>query len=177
MPSLTPYIGTSVARLTAMINQDNNNHIAPGVDFTFGVPAAFDGDDGRNTKVTLTPVAGTPYAGPQDIEYWRLGIDAIGRLPEGSVDPVSVPAGAFTIHGILTTINTALGLNLTTDEVEEAAYTGGEDTYTLTVLDTSLCWFGSTYDFAAYIGDADIPLDEVITITSLSGFDYVQPPT
>lgn len=177
MPALTPYIGLSHARLLALMNADNNTSYQEGVDLTFGPPIAKAGTGGRNTQVTITPVDPTKYAGPQDLHYTRLGIDAIGRLPTGSVDPVPIVSLPFTIHGVLGQINAALGLNLLPEEVEDTQYTDIQDTYTLTLIGaTSLAWLDSSYNFVAEINGV-LPLSAVITVTDLNGLDYVRPPT
>lgn len=178
MPTLTPYIGTSVDRLTKMINQDNGKQLQVGVDFTYGTPVTVtSGKDGRNTKVTLTPIPGTKYEkdGPKDVFYWRLGIDALGRLPAGSLDEVQVPNVPFKIHAILPLINQALGLNLLPEEVENTEYTVQADSYTLTIVEGSLAWKPSSYTFAAHNTGEDIPLASVVVNTNLNGFEYVQP--
>jgi hypothetical protein len=176
MPTITPYAGLSNNRLTAMINQDNGGNLQEGVDFTYGVPSTIEGNGGRNTTITLTPVPGSQYTAPQNVNYWRLGIDILGNLPEGSLDVVPVPtAPNFSIHSILGYINASLGLMLTPDEVENTVYTESQDTYTLTILPGSLAWAESSYDFAAAPGDGAVPLASVVIETALEGLDYVEP--
>lgn len=176
MPSLTPYIGLSNLRLTAMLNKDNNKTLSEGVDFTYGDVVAIIGRGGRNALVTLTPVLGSGYPSAQDIQYWRLGIDAIGRLPAGSTDPVPVPRLPFNIHGILPVINTALGLNLRPAEVEDTIYTEEAPSYALKIVEGSLTWFPSTYTFPATNTGEDTPLSSIILTTVLSGLVYVEQP-
>ena len=176
MPSLTPYIGLSNVRLTAMLNLDNNKTLREGVDFTYGGVVAILGRGGRNALVTLTPVPGSGYPSAQQITYWRLGIDALGRLPAGSTDPVPVPRLPFSIHGILPLINTALGLNLTPAEVEDSLYTEEAPSYALKIVDGSLAWFPSTYDFPANNTGEDTPLSSIILHPVLSGLVYVEQP-
>lgn len=176
MPSLTPYIGLSNVRLTAMLNKDNNKTLREGVDFTYGDVVAIIGRGGRNATVRLTPVSGSGYPNAQDIQYWRLGIDALGRLPAGSTDPVPVPKPPFRIHGILPVINTALGLNLTPAEVEDSLYTEEAPSYALKVVEGSLAWYPSTYSFPALNTGTDTPLSSIILNPVLSGLVYVETP-
>jgi hypothetical protein len=176
MPSLTPYIGRSNDRLTAMLNKDNNKTLVEGVDFTYGSVTAIIGDGGRNSMVTLTPVPGTSYPSAQDIKYWRLGIDAVGRLPAGSTDSVPVPQLPFSIHGILPVINTALGLSLTPAEVEDTVYTDEAPSYAIKVVNGSLAWYPSTYSFPATNTGEATPLSSIIVNTVLSGLVYVEQP-
>jgi hypothetical protein len=176
MPSLTPYIGLSNLRLTAMVNKDNNKTLTEGVDFTYGEIVAIIGRDGRNAMVRLTPVAGSGYPSAQEIQYWRLGIDALGRLPAGSTDSVPVPRLPFNIHGILPVINTALGLNLRPAEVEDSIYTEEAPSYALKIVDGSLAWFPSTYNFPATNTGVDTPLSSIIVNPVLSGLVYVEQP-
>lgn len=176
MPSLTPYIGPSNQRLTAMLNKDNNKTLREGVDFTYGGVTAILGRGGRNALVTLTPLPSSGYPSAQDIQYWRLGIDAIGRLPAGSTDPVPVPKLPFSIHGILPVINTALGLNLTPVEVEDSIYTEQAPSYALKIAEGSLAWYPSTYSFPALNTGEDTPLSSIIVSPVLSGLVYVEQP-
>lgn len=175
MPSLTPYIGLSNVRLTAMLNKDNNKTLREGIHFTYGDVVAIIGRGGRNATVKLTPVPGSGYSSAQDIQYWRLGIDAIGRLPAGSTDPVPVPKLPFSIHRILPVINTALGLNLTPTEVEDSLYTEQASSYALKIVEGSLTWFPSTYSFPAINTGVDTPLSSIILTTTLSGLVYAKP--
>lgn len=175
MPSLTPYIGLSNIRLTAMLNKDNNKTLREGIDFTYGDVVAIIGRGGRNAMVRLTPVSGSGYPNAQDIQYWRLSIDVMGRLPVGSTDLVPVPKLPFRIHGILPVINTALGLNLRPAEVEDSLYTEEASSYALKIVEGSLAWFPSTYNFPAVNTGTDTPLSSIILTTVLSGLMYVEP--
>ena len=172
MPSFAPYQGLSNTRLTNLMNTDNNLDRKEGIDFTFGVPEAITPDaEGRNTKVTITPVEGTSYPRAQDLTYARLGLDALTRLPNG-MEPgiVDIAALPFTIHFALPQINAALGLNLTTDEVVDELHEELAPTYELKIAPGSLAWLeGSTFQFRARINGQPIPLDQVITITDLDG--------
>jgi hypothetical protein len=178
MPSLTPYIGRSSARLLALLNADNGTNYQEGVDLTFGEPVIKAGPGTRNTQVTITPVDTTKYSGPQDLHYTRLGLDALSRLPNGALDVVEIPALPFSIHQVLPQINTALGLNLTPAEVEDTIYTESAPTYALKVVgNASLAWVDSEFSFPVHITGEDVWLGTVITNTSLDGFNYAQPET
>jgi hypothetical protein len=174
MPSLTPYIGLSNERLTAMLNKDNNKTLREGIDFTYGDVVAIIGRGGRNAMVRLTPVPGSGYPSAQDVQYWRLGIDALARLPAGSIDHVPVPKLPFRIHGILPVINTALGLNLRPAEVEDSLYSEEASSYTLKIVEGSLAWLPSTYSFPAINTGTDTPLSSIILTRVLSGLVYVE---
>lgn len=177
MATPKPYGGLSSDRLTALINVYNPGlHRVEHVDFTYGQPQEYSDTRGRNTQVTLTPVAGTDYVGPEDIHYWRLPLTVLSLLPAGVVKPVIIDAFPFSIHASLAAINEALGLNLTPDEVEDTVYREEQSTYTLRVIGAnSLAWLDSTYEFQAQLPGALLPLNSVIVRPTLSGLVYVQP--
>jgi hypothetical protein len=179
MARTTPYGGLSNDRLTALINFYNpTTQVTEGVDFTYGPPEEYSDGLGRNSKVTLVPVEGTQYAGPEDVHYWRLPISVLSLLPAGFVQPVVIDAFPFSIHASLAAINEALGLNLTPSEVEDTIYSEEQSTYTLTALGAnSLAWIDSTYEFQVQLPGQLIPLNTVIVSPSLSGLVYVQPPS
>jgi hypothetical protein len=170
-----PYGGLSNDRLTALINKDNPaSQVQENVDFTYGLPREYTDARGRNTAVTLTPVAGTHYASAEDIHYIRLPISVLGLLPDGFVKQVVIDSFPFSIHGSLDAINAALGLDLTPDEVEDTTYSEEQETYVLHTLGaTSLAWTDSTYEFQVRLPGSDIPLSDVIVNTHLTGLVYV----
>lgn len=177
MPTLTPYRGRSSARLTALINAANNKNIVEGVDFTYGTPVAISPDTmGRNTKVTLHPATGSHYKAPQDIFYTRLGIDALTRLPPDSVDAVLIWGIPFSVHQMLPNINFALGLDLLPEEVEDTVYNAEQPTYTLRLLNTSLAWHDSVFQFRATTVPL-IPLASVVRDPNINALDYTRPPS
>jgi len=142
-----PYLGLSAQRLTDWINSDNSTSYQLGVDFTFSGPALYTDSLGRNTKVTMQPADSTKYAST-DIHYWRLPLTILNNLPQGNVNPVPIPQLPFSIHGILDAINTALGLNLTPDEVPDQTFTTELASYPLHINDAvSLAWIDSDFQF------------------------------
>lgn len=178
MDNTKPYAGRSADRLTALINQANSS--APrtlGVDFTFSAPSAYsDGVTARNTKVTMQRVPGTRYKADAEIHYIRMPLEVLNDLPAGWVKSVEVPALPFNLHALLAAINTALGLNLEAEEVEDTQYTVQQSSYRLPIRDdVSLAWINSNYAFPARFPGEDIDLSEVIFASLLSGLVYLQP--
>lgn len=174
MPTLTPYKGRSLDRLVALINQDNETAFKLGVDFDLGPPIAFNGPGGRNTRARLTPRPGSVLYTPQDLAYWRLGIDALSRLPEGSVDTVPLTAMPFTTHEILPLLNAALGVDLLPEEVEDITYTTVQSSYPLTIRAGSHGWKESTYWFHVERVN-EYSLATAIKDGALSAFSYTRP--
>lgn len=177
MPTVKPYSGLSTTRLTNLINKDNGTKLRLGRDFTFGPIASYNDANGRNTRVTLTPTIGSPYLAPQEVHYWRLGLDALTRLPAGSLGRVQIQELPFSIHDLLPQINTALGLDLTADEVENTVHSVQQAKYRITIKpNASYAWLPSYFDFDADIVNIDPDLGSVILNTLLPGFDYERPP-
>ena len=177
MTTPQPYGGLSNDRLTALISTFNPGlNRVEGVDFTYGQPEEYTDARGRNTKITLTPVPGTQYEGPEDVHYTRLPLSVLSLLPAGFVKPVLIDALPFSIHASLDAINEALGLNLIPDEVEDTVYSEEQNTYTLTAIGAnSLAWLDSTFEFQVLLPGELIPLSTVIVRPTLSGLVYVQP--
>ena len=144
-----PYLGLSAQRLTDCLNSDNKTSFQLGVDFTFSAPSLYTDSSGRNTKVTMQPVDSTKYAST-DIHYWRLPLTILNDLPQGNVNPVPIPQLPFSILGILDAINSALGLNLTPDEVQDQTFTTKLASYPLHINNgVSLAWIDSDFQFQA----------------------------
>ncbi len=168
MSIVKPYKGLSRNRLTALINEVNGKGRVENVDFTYGLPRAELGPNGENTAVTLTPVPGTSYEGPQDIHYTRLPISVVGELPYNVIEPAFLPTVPFSIKNVLPEINRALGLDLTPDEVVDRQYNAHQSTYILTINESrSLAWVGSIEFQATTVRLT--PLDELLS-TERDGF-------
>ena len=147
---LEPYEGLSRDRLVALINKnlDFGDQIVYGVDFTFGKITTIYTPE-YNTRVRLKPTNSGAFV-EQDIFYNRLDIDALSRLPAGTIQPVDVSL-PFTIHGVLPAINAALGLDLLASEVFDATHTQAQATYTLQVRSNQYAWMPSSYEFTPNI--------------------------
>lgn len=171
MPTPKPYSGTSVSRLTALVNGADNNNLVYGLDFTFGVPEAIPEDEARNTKVDIIPLRNVDKYLKVTVDYIRLPLNVLNLLPPGFTQPVPIYTVPFTIHAILPRINAALGLNLIPEEVENTVYDLELASYSLTMLEGSLAWLPSTVDFAVE-HVVDIPLSDIITVTTLNGLIY-----
>ena len=175
MDRLRPYSGLSAYRLTAMINKDNRKSLRLGIDFTFGPPAEFEDEEGRNTQVVITPVFGSRFKGPETVYYKRLSLTALNRLPQGSVLSVAVPPGSFWIHDILPRINEGLGLNLSPGEVVNEFFEDELLAYPLRIdSSVSLTWIDSEFTFVVEreTTPVDVPLSEAIPNNYLSGLEY-----
>lgn len=140
-----PYNGSSLSRLTALINQVSAFHLVYGVDFTLGDMVPVNGR-GYNTKIRIIPV--DPSYAAQDIYYTRLSIAEMGNLPTGFVKQVDLAVIPFSTQALLADINTALGLQLTSAEIYNDTYGTREEAYTLHVRGlNSLAWTTSKFDF------------------------------
>lgn len=170
MADTPPYIGLSPQRLTDLINNDNNSRLRLGVDFTFGVPGPYSDTQGRNTAVTLSPGEGTPYPAAQDAHYTRLPLTVLDELPEGWVQPVFIDSLPFKLSLLLGQINQALGVNLTSGEIVDVTYNSLQLSYRLPINEgVSLGWVDSEFEFEAEFPGGGIPLDRVISVTTLNG--------
>lgn len=143
---MKPYKGNSLGRLVDLINTVAIRQLTYGVDFTLSNMTAVSGSSEYNTKMRLTPT--DPTYSPQDLYYTRLDIGILANLPAGFLEAVKIYNVPFSIHGILAEINTALDLNLTTDETYNTTYSTRENRYNLQVRgNASWAWITSTYSF------------------------------
>jgi hypothetical protein len=178
MEALKPYGGDSVSRLTELINKDNEKpgreDIVFGEDFTLGLPKPFSGKFGENTQIILFPEPSAEfYEDPIPIDYFRLPLTALDRLPAGMVTSVPIAQLPFSIHDILPLINECLGIDLLADEVENTTYTTVLPRYPLRIIqDVSVAWIESDYAFPADHGDVEIDLADMIVTTDLNGLNY-----
>jgi hypothetical protein len=166
MGRLKPYSGTSLDRLVLEINRINNLHLVYGEDFTLSMPWAATGSNGRNTEVTFTPLVFNGGFKQQVLRYTRLNLDVLGKLPEGAVLPVFIKDLPTTARAILGTINEALGIDLSPEEVEDTPYPPKvfDTKYPLKIAEgVSYGWIGE-YDFAV---EVDNKLSNVILFTTL----------
>lgn len=175
MTRYTPYKGTSAERLIQMINLDNGKNYQLGVDVHFGPPIHHIDQDGRNTRVTVTPAAQSNYLTPEDVYYWRLSLTVLDELPPGHVRKVVVPGFPFSTHSILDQINDALGLDLSPEEVANYTYESEQALYRLDIMsNVSLAWNSGAF-FKTRLESDPQELSEVILQRSLNGLNYIPP--
>ncbi len=175
---------TAIQNFLDLINFDNATALTEA-EVSIGVPAAWDDGNGgatndRNSIVTLSAVADSGYAGTVDIRYYRLDVDVIKTNAAITLERT------LTQSSTLTTVRDALAtqLGVIADQVElqdelGAALTelptmaeGETATVYLGAIDGSLTYFGSTAATLSPYVDPDTQLDEEVTTTDASGFDY-----
>jgi hypothetical protein len=115
----------------------NNKDPLEVTDYNFGVPEEYSGPKStKNTKIILTPTPTSPAYGTIILYYNRIDL---ANLTGFSVEKGS----ATTVLGLLDKINEELGVELTPMDVEEAAL-GAGSSFTLTVTDQCMIFYGST---------------------------------
>lgn len=145
MSRLTPYAGSSLARLCELLVTANNVNFEYGTDYVFrDMQAIPTGPLGENTQIVFVPLVWDSQFAEQEIKYIRLDLDVLTRLPPGSIQPVKLSYFPFQMGDVINEINEALGLNLTADEVHNDVVTGTDLHYVLRINeDNSLAWLGS----------------------------------
>lgn len=148
MPRIKPYKGASQARLSQLIRSAQQPVLPSGVNFTFGSPSAGPEAVEGSTTVSAAAYATGRNDPPVDINYTRLSLDALSRLPAGEIvpfDPILFPT---SVHAILPQINAALGLDLVASELVNAPLPEiPANGLTLTVTTDSLAWLPGDYFF------------------------------
>lgn len=154
-----PYKGTSEVRLVDLINEANGTELKLTDDFTFGAISDYTDAQGRNTKIVLKANASTSFA--DDVVFYnRLPITVLTNLPDIDERIVRIESLPTSVHELLDDINETLGLDLTTDEVLNTTITEKESTYPLTIVDGSVAWLPSTYNFNVHHAEDDEPPEE-----------------
>ncbi len=166
---IKPYSDISRDRLTKLINDSNPNQqpLVEWIDFQFGKPLSTT-KTGFNTRVRLKNL-NPDKASDRDVFYNRLGLDVLGELPEGFIKEVDTGTYEFSIHGAIDAINSALGLDLTIEEVVDRSFVLPQDKYPLTIGNNgSFAWLGdTTYYFT--IKDQSVWLASIWTNVYLDG--------
>lgn len=169
MPTIKPYAGESHDRLTALINLDNQTNLVEGIDFNFGPVSEFAGNGNRNSRVTIVPTDANIL--PATISYRRLSATVLNNLPAGEIAPVILNSFNFDTYSILANINSSLGLDLTSSEVDNTIFNEARLQYPLNIVSGSLAWIPSTYNYKV-----DSPLfihaENNTILTTQNGFPF-----
>lgn len=148
MSRIKPYKGTSQERLSELIRVSQPSRLPSYVNFNFGPPRPGPEPDEKSTTVLAEAYTSNRHDAPVAVNYRRLSVDALTRLPPGELvpfDPITFPT---TVHAILPQINAALGLDLVTSEVrDEPLDVMPLNGITVKINDTSLAWLAGEYFF------------------------------
>lgn len=151
----------------------------------FEDPVEFQGDGINNTEITMVALLDQGYSGEVTVNYYRPTLDDVKLSPESQIqvdnnlfddeDPDTIET--YESH-VLNVIADALGL--IADQIEfstpgSVPVPFSENTpeqVDIRPKVASLVYSGPaiTVTFAAI--DTDIPLEDVITVTTLSGFEF-----
>lgn len=145
-----------------------------------GIPTAATGaSPPANTELEVAAKAGSGYSGAVVVTYDRLSADGF-IAAAGITGDLILPVGdALRFADLIDEINTALGINLTAADYVDGdigawAGTPNETKIITIVMDAnSLVFQGSLH---VTLHADDIPLSQVITVTTLSGLNFPTPP-
>ena len=166
-PVMIDYAKNSKSIIVDLINGSNGLSLRDD-DLGFGLPKIISPDpDGRNTALELRPGPEARYYGSAWVSYKRLNLNILDDMLDGTVQ-IPVPELPFRIHDILPTINKALGINLSTRDVENTLYVTPDEFYEIKVNEkTSLAWIGSYLFIPNWLAENLIVDDELhILMTS-----------
>lgn len=161
-----PYSGFSQDRLLALANATNATEYVLGEDLTFASPVVIN-EAGFNTRVRVNPIDVIKYMA-QNMRYKRLSLSILQPLADATViEDIELP---FSIHDILSRVNTILQLDLQPDEVANTTYTTSADGFKLEIASntSSYGWIKSAvnlnitvlYDNARLLEDGTVRLLE-----------------
>lgn len=132
-----------------------------------------------NTELEVTSKAGSGYTGAVVVHYNRLAIQGF-IAAAGIVGDLILPVGdAVKYADLLPEINTALGIQIPLEDIVD----GDIGTWAGTPNETKVIQIHTNADSYVYTGTLtltvmaeDIALDQVITVTTLSGLNYPTAP-
>lgn len=131
--TLFPKGVTGIVALTNMVLRQSKINRAAS-QFTVGAPEAYSGPETalHNSRVLVTAEASSLLRGSMYFYYTRV---PLVRIP---IDLASIVIGSATsTHGLISAINTASGMVLTTDDIVNTPITAGSVEVTITVAATS----------------------------------------
>lgn len=147
MARLTPYEGLSHDRLTELIKNSQPKPLPVGVSFEFRNVVALPSQTFGDTRVSVTPILqGIPKV-EQQVLYYRLSLDVLHELPEGSILPIENVVWPTTLHALLPYLNECMGLDLLPSEVENYAINEQPVRITVNILPGCLAWVPGPYYF------------------------------
>jgi hypothetical protein len=157
MSRIKPYQGTSANRLSQLIRNAQTPVLPGKVAFTFGVPQPGTKPVPGATEVVVEASAGKRHDAPVTVNYKRLSVAVLNKLPPGELVPFDPMIFPTTMHGVLPQLNAGLGLDLVADEVEDVELPSIPiNGITITIKDNSLAWLPGDY-FFLYAPAADQP--------------------
>jgi hypothetical protein len=128
-----------------------NEYSVPKHLAVFGKPKELDQrplvEDDPNTFIglTLDETYDKRFLGNDGFMYRRF---ELSRLIPNSESPVMVPGAPFKVHDIITSINTALGVLLSEQDLMNDEYSEVPDTLTLRASPDSYVWIGNSLEIA-----------------------------
>ncbi len=152
---------TSKQEVIDLINQVNTSNLTVN-DVSFSLPAIV-AYQSRNTKLTVSAVPGSAYAGSVDVYYNRLLLTDLGYIGIQTVAPLDFP-------GFLQAISAQENIDLLPEEFSPvtmpAIDDGGLATIQLVALSTALKWYGQTSaDYALNLPPELPALHQMINVT------------
>ena len=158
----------AVNKLLALVNRDNATNIVED-QVTLGLPLVNpDVGIARDTKITLSAVAGKGFRGAVTVWYNRIDLGILFKNVNANVG-LEITEG-LTTDALIPLINEKYGTDFEIGDFEAAqplAVGGG--TVTLTALTDNVAYKGS---FEVRYGLEELALDSVVLVTTLTGFNY-----
>ena len=125
----------------------------------------------KNTAVTLSAAAGSPYSGQVQVYYDRLSFATVfANTPVNTYAKLRAFRPS-TIHDLIPALNDYYGLELSADDIEDGplSLVDGVGSATIIAKPGSWTW---TDSFSVSIQPGDLYLDVAMTVTDLNGVQY-----
>lgn len=161
-----------------MVRELINNANTPLVPFapenlTFGKPAVVVGSDHVNSTVNVRGIQGEVYAGQLPVSYNRLDLSVLFR---GNYRPEFTALGQSTLYRLLPEINKALGMSLTTTDLQDVDLKllseGDQVILEMRALPTSLGFTGMAQ---VLFNRRQLMLTDVVEVQSFAEFQHADP--
>lgn len=163
-----------------LINYDNPGKTISSAVMALGVPLAAAGQNPvANTTLEVTALPDSGYTGAVTVTYNRLPLDGF-IAAAGIQGSLILPVGdAINYADLIPEINTALGINMTDADYVDGVIGewAGVPNETKTIqIPASADSYVFLESLTVTMQAEDIPLSDVITVTTLSGLNYPEAP-
>lgn len=150
----------------------------------FGAPTTYSdvGNPTANTQVTVTALLDQGFSGSVDVSYYRPTLAEAHTTP-GSQIEVSTSLAETDMEAYAAVVKTAIATAMQLREADFELAVPAADvpvpssennpvTVDIVPVSTSLIYAGGAFTVTFAAVDTDVPLDQVITVTALNGFDF-----
>lgn len=179
---------TGFINLRDLIKENNGGeaftYVLNESNIEFGTPAVYSdvANPTANTQVTVTAITDQGYSGTVDVSYYRPTLSEAHTTPGAQIEvdtslaATDAPAYAALVKSAIASAmqlrEADFELAVTPENVPVPSSENNPVQVDIVPVTTSLIYSGGAFTVTFAAVDVDVPLDQVITVTELSGFDF-----